>query len=525
MRDRRSPDRSSGWVKNQMRRVVWGILVAAVLLPTGCTLRDENPDWSPGADYPPWAFDAPVYYRPTEELPVAETLEGGIEVYYTPRDFFFIRHPDGYQLDGEPRVAVWLSTDRGGHWRRAGYFGVEQTHFLLRGEGDGPHWIRFVGPGQGTPDVLPARPRRIYTVDRQPPKTTIRVSPAPWKDEDRTAPRRYEVGQVVTVSWDVSDANLRPGSVRIGMAKADAMGAVVWRWFNEPLPPVGTLRAPVPIEAARDGTMRFHLTAEDQAGNVGMAVTDVMHITAPTAVAQPAEGAPEPSSPRQPHTAPPSGQVPSNPSPSQPPNEPGSPIPSRSPGPAPPGPDAATPAGPGARSAVKAPRRDGVPGASRETDGTWLGLTSAPQLAVWEEGPGAGEDRARTADGRAILPILGRFETLDRRPPARLDWPQRGGLLRGRTLRVLRWMPARAARHDAVDLLFSATDGRTWWTLAEGVEPGRPIHWFVPPVSSRHCRLKLAARDERGRSIPLAVSEPFQVHTPGADEWPAPDEE
>ena len=128
------------------------ILVAGLGLAAspGCTQADENPGWNPSGDLPAWTYDAPWYYRPTEELVAQETIGDGIPIYYTSDGNVFLAHPQGAQITGVPRIGVWVSYDQGCSWQRAGFFGVEQTHFLLRPENDGPVWVRFTGPEQGS---------------------------------------------------------------------------------------------------------------------------------------------------------------------------------------------------------------------------------------------------------------------------------------------------------------------------------------------------------------------------------------
>ena len=91
------------------KKLTYGLLLAAVL-SAGCTQVDENPEWNPQNEYPPWTYDAPFYYRPTEELAATEIIGPGIPVFYSSSPRVFIKHPAGSQPTGEPRVAVWCST-------------------------------------------------------------------------------------------------------------------------------------------------------------------------------------------------------------------------------------------------------------------------------------------------------------------------------------------------------------------------------------------------------------------------------
>lgn len=253
-------------------------LLTVLLVVAGCTQPDTNPDWNPSRDLPPWAYDAPFYYRPSEDLEPVETIGEGIPVYYVRDDYFFIRHPGGYQVNGTPRVAVWCSVDAGETWNKAGYYGVEQSHFLLRARDDAPHWIRFVGPGQGVTEIPPGMPHRIYVADRDPPRIAVEVRPSPWTDEEKKVPRVYEVGEVVHLRWAVRDEHLTEPGVELGTCFAEFPMNTVWNSFPEDLPPTGTMDIELPAEAVRDGGLRFRIRAVDKAGNVGIGLTDTLHI-------------------------------------------------------------------------------------------------------------------------------------------------------------------------------------------------------------------------------------------------------
>ncbi len=270
-----------------MRFATWLILAGAVLV--GCTQPDENPKWNPQADLPDWTYDAPMYYRPSEDLPVVETIGEGIPVYYTRQESFFIRHPGGYQVNGDPRMAVWYSTDAGANWVKSGYYGVEQTHFLFRAKEDGAYWIRFVGPGQGSSDMPAEAPHRIYIVDRNPPAVVVTVTPPPWEDEKKTVPHVYKVGDTVNVSWGVSDKNLAPATVRLSTFFAKFPQNFLWGRFPQELPDAGSEPIQIPPEAARDGGLKFRVEAADKAGNLAVAFSETLAVAPATAAtSQPA---------------------------------------------------------------------------------------------------------------------------------------------------------------------------------------------------------------------------------------------
>lgn len=259
-----------------MRKATWLILAAAML--AGCTVVDENPDWAPKQDLPGWTYDAPFYYRPTEELKVSEIVGQGIPVYYSRMKGVFMRHPGGYQITSAPRVCVMASSTRGDKWYKEGYYGVEQSHFLMQAENDGRYWIRFVGPGQGVTKVPPGMPHRIYVVDTTPPNVVIDITPEPWKDEEKTEPYVYKPGEEVTIFWSVRDANLAGDTVRLQTCFARFPNNLVWSEFPTTMPVQGERKIIIPDEAVQDGGLRFRVEAKDKAGNVGYAMTPILLI-------------------------------------------------------------------------------------------------------------------------------------------------------------------------------------------------------------------------------------------------------
>ena len=256
-----------------MRQIIWMCIVASAF--AGCMQQDENPHWSPRTDLPAWTYDAPFYYRPSQELEPTETVGKDIGVYYVPSEYFYIHHPGSSQLIGTPRVGVWFSTDQGQTWEKGGYFGVEQTHFRFQAEMDGAHLIRFVGPGLGTAKGPVPAPHRVYVVDRQAPELALAISPPSYDDEEKK-PHVYEVGDEVSLGWAVRDANLSPESIRLESCFGKAPYRVVWNRFRGALLPEGRRVIRIPPEAATERGFRFRIEAQDKAGNVGEAFTPVL---------------------------------------------------------------------------------------------------------------------------------------------------------------------------------------------------------------------------------------------------------
>ncbi len=272
-----------------MRIFVTMMLTLALL--AGCTQVDENSKWNPRADYPPWAYDAPFYYRPTEDIKPFENIGPDIPIYYTNNSYYFIKHPGNCQLAGVARVAIFCSLDEGESWQRNGFYGVEQTHFLFQADQDGRHWIRFVGPGQGVTQVPKGQPHRIYVVDTKTPIIELQLTPATEEKDPgtgQTRPHIYKPGDSVILKWSVSDVNLKEGSIRLGTCFANFPDNLIWSKFPKPLPPTGEMKIEIPAESAgKGGGLRFRMEATDKAGNIGMALTDTLRVAA-------VEGGPSP---------------------------------------------------------------------------------------------------------------------------------------------------------------------------------------------------------------------------------------
>ena len=295
-----------------MRRNIYTLSVLLIL--GGCQVVDENTEWNPPSEYASWTYDAPFYYRPSQELPVAETIGDGIPVYYTSNPLFFVKHPTGYQPPREPRVSLWCSLDRGENWARGGFFGVEQTHFLYQSDSDGPHWIRFVGPSQDPIKSSPGKPHRIYVVDTTPPSIELSLDPPPVERDEEgnvTGLHIYSVQEPVTLRWNVRDANLDPESIRVSTTFTTRPEEMTWTAFPKEYAPSGEDTVPVPPEAAAGddgGVMRFRMEARDRAGNVNFVLSELMYVGKVGGLAEPLKPVPPTPLTAQSHGAP--GEMP-----------------------------------------------------------------------------------------------------------------------------------------------------------------------------------------------------------------------
>ncbi len=262
-----------------MRNGLLLVLMACVAL-LGCTSPDENPSWNPPEQYPPPFYDRDFYLAPMVELEPTEKVGNNIPIYYSRDELVFIKHPDGQQPASPPRMGLFYSNNGGTVWNKAGYYGLQQTHFEFHAPQDDRYWIRFVGPGQGTAEVPPGQPHRVYVVDTHAPKINMTVSPSPWLDEDRKVPRQFHVGQEVVLHWTVDDKHLIKDSVQLATCYAQFPHNLVWSEFGEQMGPVGAVRVMIPPEAAHQAGLRFRIIAKDKAGNIGIALSEILPVTA-----------------------------------------------------------------------------------------------------------------------------------------------------------------------------------------------------------------------------------------------------
>lgn len=262
-----------------MRNGLLLVLMACVAL-LGCTSPDENPSWNPPEQYPPPFYDRDFYLAPMVELEPTEKVGNNIPIYYSRDELVFIKHPDGQQPASPPRMGLFYSNNGGTVWNKAGYYGLQQTHFEFHAPQDDRYWVRFVGPGQGTADVPPGQPHRVYVVDTHAPKINMTVSPSPWVDADRKVPRQFHVGQEVVLHWTVDDKHLIKDSVQLATCYAQFPHNLVWSEFGEQMGPVGAVRVMIPPEAAHQAGLRFRIIAKDKAGNIGIALSEILPVTA-----------------------------------------------------------------------------------------------------------------------------------------------------------------------------------------------------------------------------------------------------
>jgi|GEM_PF-1316083 len=557
-----------------MRTATWFALASALAL-AGCVQPDENPRWNPRADYPAWTYDSPFYYRPSEDLKVVEFAGGDIPVYYSRSEYFFIAHPAGTQVGGEPRIAVWQSADKGRNWQRAGFYGVEQTHFLFKADGEGPQWIRFVGPGQDSSAAPPARPQRIYVVDQTPPQVQVMVKPPCWEDQEQEEQEEplYRVGDSVTVCWKAHDLHLQGDGVKLQICFPRSPGNVIWREYPKGLSSRGSMNVVIPAEAREERGLLFRVQATDKAGNVGAAMSSILHVEGRRQKARASDGcqaqaipAPDETPPASPRRAPQEAQ------PARPRHAPAEARPDR----ANPARVEALPARgrPAEETELAEPQAEEIELAepqNEETESpdqavqttvmTWSPTTrpaavvaamhtshepapadadpddgaqrhhpkALPEAAdptarrheavagrgptTWVpgRGPGAPARPARSPEELALMAQEG--GTMGEKP----GLPEPSSLLRGRQERYLKWLPEIASQYVSLELQFSHNDGQTWRTVATDLQAGKIAKWRVPSATSKACRLRIVGETKSGGLMVLAESRDFTVETVAPD--------
>ncbi len=244
-------------------------------MPSPFTVKDRSPrsepdtPFDPPNTYPEWAYDAPQYVRPPQELvPEPKVNSSDPLHYFTNQKVVLVRRPEGYTPEEIPRVAVWWTDNNGFHWNKAGFFGRQQAFFPLEVDEDGDYGIRFVGPGQDPALHSLPYPERVYHVDTVLPDVEVAVEPEKtW----------YHVGETVTISWRASDYHLIEYPVRIGMLydfTAQNDPAVE---LQRDLADEGTISYTLPPETL-DHEVRFRVDALDRAGNLGIAISFALQV-------------------------------------------------------------------------------------------------------------------------------------------------------------------------------------------------------------------------------------------------------
>ena len=101
------------------------------------------------------------------------------------------------------RAQLYVSTDRGTHWRLYIRVPTAQKRFTFRAGGDGEYWFAICTAnrsGQVRPETIESPGLRVL-VDTKPPVLRIAARPA-------------QAGQVA-VHWEIDEPNLKPNSLTI----------------------------------------------------------------------------------------------------------------------------------------------------------------------------------------------------------------------------------------------------------------------------------------------------------------------
>lgn len=247
------------------------LLVPASLLSGlmgGCAKQET---FDPGSQFPAWAFDAPHYARPAADTEIDEHIgnfDGDATHYYVRNRVVPIARPGSHNPNEVPRIGVWATGSNGFVWKRAGYFGIDQTHFMLVTDQDGAYGIRFVGPGQPVAKTNPPMPTRVYHVDTQPPQIAVFVEPADVY---------YVPNQLVKIHWQVRDPHLPMDPVRLTVQIANGPDVLNIKELDRSYPAMGTEVFTIPAEAVF-GQFRVKVTALDRAGNEGYGFSDSLQV-------------------------------------------------------------------------------------------------------------------------------------------------------------------------------------------------------------------------------------------------------
>jgi hypothetical protein len=250
-------------------------LTACGKMPSPFAMKDRTPrndveaPFDPPNTYPGWAYDAPSYVKPAQQLtPEPSARPGDPSHYFTKEKVVMISRPSGYTPEEAPRVAIWWTDNNGFHWHKAGYFGREQSFFPFEVEEDGDYGIRFVGPGQELAMQAVAYPERVYHVDTVIPEVQVTVNP------DQTW---YNPGQKVTVFWRAEDYHLIETPVRITALVDFTANEQKPIEIQKGLAAEGAITYVLPQEML-DHEVRFRVDAIDRANNLGIAFSHALQV-------------------------------------------------------------------------------------------------------------------------------------------------------------------------------------------------------------------------------------------------------
>jgi len=275
------------WVRLALTVVV--VLPLLGIAACCCSKKPKKAAFDPAEQYPEWAYDAPFYYRPaTEYGDIGERVPPagpGCPVHFYTRDrYIYLPRPKDIPVvsaagrtpearftsaDLAPRIAVYWTTSNGLDWRRAGYFGVSQTHYVFEPENDGTYGFRFVGPGLPAAQSSPPRPMVVYHVDTTPPEAVVYIE---------RVKEQYRPNDRVAVHWSVTDVNLSDKPVVVwGCWGADSECEAQWSAVGKDLPAEGSLALVVPAGGGGKA-FKVRVNARDRAGNVGVGASDTFLI-------------------------------------------------------------------------------------------------------------------------------------------------------------------------------------------------------------------------------------------------------
>lgn len=238
--------------------------------PEDHSVRDDREaPFNPPERYPEWAFDQPEFVKPAApDQPAPAARAGDPNHFFTNKRVVMVEQPSGYTPEETPRIAIYYTNDNGFHWKKAGYFGREQSFFPLETEDDGDYGVNFVGPGQKPEEHTPAYPARMYHVDTMLPEVTVNIDPEKtW----------YNVGDDIRISWEAKDPHLEQFPVRIGMLMDFTASEHDLIELQRDLPDDGAIDYRISSETEGHEIV-IRVEALDRAGNLGLAYSHALQI-------------------------------------------------------------------------------------------------------------------------------------------------------------------------------------------------------------------------------------------------------
>ena len=560
-----------------MRNALALLAVLSLSALAGCSFKEGNPHHNPGQN-PSCFADAQYYPKPAFDIkptkihnPGKQGLhKKGIPIRYISDTSFFIKHPFFEQTENElPRLKYYVSTNSGEHWSLGGAFGKGAEYSQCVAGHDAEYWVRFAGPGIA-PLYKNGGPHRVYIIDNTPPKIKVKITPGPWLDKKKKIPHIYRVGDVVRVSWSVTDVNIDPKSVQLSSCIGRFLNGIEWDKIGKRTATIGSAEIRLSPEAVNGG-IKFRIMAKDKAGNIGLATSRYIDVQPRTRsfryTRRKTNTGQVINKKRFEKTA--IGNVDKNEYvTSDPKSKANKQKPMGKDDPArkflkPVNLKSKTPTNDDDAEDLLDATDDSENDAPKvdSKDKPDYSVTNPAKQSAKKTNPNQDDMDAKISDSMLsdviinkkqpkkhvknpdLIPVQKDTKDKDRASvkdfeqetksqpkskPAKTQkvgqrhkkgWPTAGLMLHGGISRCLNWLPADAKNYKRVSLQFSSDGGKTWKTVCKKLRAGQANLWYVPSVNSKKCKIQIVGIDNKGGISVLKTSKKFTVNTKQWDDF------